>query len=173
MEMLGKATSKSIETNSYYHDTLSNDKLLNYKYCLNKYDINRFTDQYSIQESLQNIPPSKVTDLAEFVNHFIGYPKLISTLFKGWNGLTYMSLPSQLDTVLHIPENGITFFFKNNLYWRSSKLYELDPGYPRLISDNFKGLDSSNGFNGKLFVLSTETIPNLILIQIILVKISR
>ena len=79
-----------------------------------------------------------------------GYPKLTNTLFKGWNGLTYMSLPPQLDTVLHIPENGITYFFKNNLYWRSSKLYELDAGYPRLISENFRGLDSSNGFNGKL-----------------------
>ena len=78
------------------------------------------------------------------------YPKLTSTVFQGWNGLTYMSLPSKLDTILNIPETGVTYFFKNNLYWRSSKLFELDPGYPRLISENFKGLNYQNGFNGKL-----------------------
>ncbi len=78
------------------------------------------------------------------------YPKLISTVFQGWNGLTYINLPSKLDTVLDIPETGTTYFFKNNLYWRSSKLFELDPGYPRLISDNFKGLNYQNGFMGKL-----------------------
>lgn len=78
------------------------------------------------------------------------YPKHINNVFKGWNGLTYMNLPSNLDTVLFIPDTGITYFFKNNLYWRSSRLYELDTGYPRLISENFKGLNTENGFNGKL-----------------------
>lgn len=78
------------------------------------------------------------------------YPKLINNVFKGWNGLTYMNLPSNLDTVLFIPDSGMTYFFKNNLYWRSSKLFELDPGYPRLISENFRGLNIQNGFNGKL-----------------------
>lgn len=78
------------------------------------------------------------------------FPKKINTVFKGKNGLTYMNLPSKLDSVLYVPEKGITFFFKNNLYWRSSKLYELDPGYPRLISDSFRGLNSKNGFNGRI-----------------------
>ncbi|CAF0724652.1 unnamed protein product [Brachionus calyciflorus] len=78
------------------------------------------------------------------------YPKLVNSVFKGKNGLTYMNLPSNLDSVLYVPENGLTYFFKNNLYWRSSRLYELDPGYPRLISDNFRGLNSKNGFNGKI-----------------------
>jgi hypothetical protein len=78
------------------------------------------------------------------------YPKLISNVFRGWNGITFMSLPNNLDTVLYVPDNDVTYFFKNNLYWRSSKLYQLDPGYPRLVSENFKGLDYENGFNGKL-----------------------
>jgi hypothetical protein len=78
------------------------------------------------------------------------YPKLISNVFRGWNGITFMSLPSNLDTVLYVPDNDVTYFFKNNLYWRSSKLYQLDPGYPRLVSENFKGLNYENGFNGKL-----------------------
>lgn len=78
------------------------------------------------------------------------YPKLISNVFRGWNGITFMSLPNNLDTVLYVPDNDVTYFFKNNLYWRSSKLYQLDPGYPRLVSENFKGLDYDNGFNGKL-----------------------
>lgn len=78
------------------------------------------------------------------------YPKKINQVFKGKNGLTYMNLPSKLDSVLYIPEKDRTYFFKNNLYWRSSKLFELDPGYPHLISDSFRGLDSKNGFNGKI-----------------------
>jgi len=80
----------------------------------------------------------------------VDYPKLISNVFKGWNGVTFMTLPSNLDSVLYIPDNKITYFFKNNLYWRSSKLYELDPGYPRIISENFRGLNKQNGFDGKL-----------------------
>lgn len=64
--------------------------------------------------------------------------------------MTTVSLPIKLDTVLYLPENGVTYFFKNNLYWRSSRLYELDVGYPRFISENFRGLDAASGFTGRL-----------------------
>lgn len=36
------------------------------------------------------------------------------------------------------------------MYWRSSKLFELEAGYPRFITENFSGLNESNGFKGKL-----------------------
>jgi hypothetical protein len=78
------------------------------------------------------------------------YPKLINSVFGRWEGISWMSLPSNLDTVLYVPDNGLTYYFKDNFYWRSSKLYELDAGYPRIISENFKGLNPNNGFRGKL-----------------------
>ncbi len=78
------------------------------------------------------------------------YPKLIKTVFRGWDGSTLITLPFELDTVLHVPSKSVTYFFKDDLYWRSSQLYELDPGYPKKISSYFKGLDKNNGFGGKL-----------------------
>ncbi|RNA19960.1 matrix metallo ase-14-like [Brachionus plicatilis] len=84
------------------------------------------------------------------INEYFDPSSTISLCLDGKNGLTYMNLPSKLDSVLYVPENALTYFFKNNLYWRSSKLYELDPGYPRLISDSFRGLNSKNGFNGRI-----------------------
>ena len=78
------------------------------------------------------------------------YPKLTSSVFGRWHGSNWITLPNNLDTVLFVPDLGITYFFKDNLYWRSSKLYSLDADYPRLISENFNGLNEQNGFNGKL-----------------------
>lgn len=79
------------------------------------------------------------------------YPRLIKNVFRGWDGIT---LPIRLDTVLHISERdgtgGVTYFFKNNLFWRSSRLYELDAGYPRPISSFFLGLNAEHGFGGRL-----------------------
>ena len=78
------------------------------------------------------------------------YPKLINNVFRGLGRADYVKLPSNLDTVLYVPDSDMTFFFKENLYWRSSKLFELDIGYPRIISANFKGLNKNNFFNRKL-----------------------
>lgn len=81
---------------------------------------------------------------------FNDYPKLISTVFRDWAYTGYVTLPNNLDAVLYLPDNKTTYFFKNNLYWKSSALHELDPGYPRLISADFKGLNARNGFTQKL-----------------------
>ena len=78
------------------------------------------------------------------------YPKLISTVFRDWAYTGFVTLPNNLDAVLYLPENKTTYFFKNNLYWKSSALYELDPYYPRLISADFVGLNAKGGFTGKL-----------------------
>lgn len=79
-----------------------------------------------------------------------GYPKLINSVFRDWSHSGFNSLPNNLDAVLYMPENKTAYFFKNNLYWKSSSLYEVDANYPRLISADFKGLNSKNGFKGKL-----------------------
>jgi matrix metalloproteinase-14 (membrane-inserted) len=81
---------------------------------------------------------------------FRGYPKRINSVFRDWSHSGFISLPSNLDAVLYVPENKTTYFFKNNLYWKSSVLFEIDQGFPRLIYSDFKGLNSRNGFNGKL-----------------------
>ncbi len=77
------------------------------------------------------------------------YPILTSSIFRDWSGSGTLTLPDNLDTILYLPQNGITFFFKGYLYWRSSKLFELEEGYPRFISQTF-GLNVDNGFQGKL-----------------------
>jgi len=78
------------------------------------------------------------------------YPKLTNSIFRDWSGSGTLTLPDNLDTILYLPETGITFFFKGYLYWRSSKLFELEEGYPRFISESFVGLNTENGFLGKL-----------------------
>ncbi len=78
------------------------------------------------------------------------YPKLISKVFRDWSTTGIQTLPQNLDTVLYLPENGITFFFKDDMYWRSSRLFDLEPGYPKFISESFIGLNAANGFLGKL-----------------------
>lgn len=79
----------------------------------------------------------------------ISYPKRIRSLFGRWDSLSWVGLPDNLDTALYLPDTGKTYFFKDEFYWRTT-LYELDKGYPKLISENFKGLNSRNGFYGKL-----------------------
>lgn len=78
------------------------------------------------------------------------YPRLISNVFRDWSSTGTKTLPLNLDTVLYLPKNGITFFFKDDMYWRSSSLFDLEPGYPKYISESFIGLNRENGFTGKL-----------------------
>ena len=77
------------------------------------------------------------------------FPKLIRSLFGRWDGLTWISIPENLDTILFVPDSGKAYFFKDDLYWRTT-FYELDSGYPKVISENFNGLNNANGFYGKL-----------------------
>jgi hypothetical protein len=79
------------------------------------------------------------------------YPQLVKTVFRGWDsGSTLITLPFRLDTVMYVAETNVTYFFKDNLFWRSSRLYELDSGYPKKIASHFKGMHLDNGFTGRL-----------------------
>ena len=86
-----------------------------------------------------------------------GFPRLISSLFAsstlGDGGSGKTRLPSNLDAVLHLVDYEVTYYFKGSVYWRSStpsRPYLLDAGYPRRISENFRGLNERNGFPGRL-----------------------
>ncbi|WP_411026868.1 hemopexin repeat-containing protein, partial [Salmonella sp. s55044] len=50
----------------------------------------------------------------------------------------FEGLPSNLDAAVNWP-TGKTYFFKGNLYWRTSGT-TVDPGYPRLISYGWPGV---------------------------------
>jgi hypothetical protein len=78
------------------------------------------------------------------------FPKLIKRVFGRYSGGSWTTIPNRLDSVLYVEDTSQVFFFKNNFVWRSSQLYEIDAGFPRLISDQFHGLDRSNQFYGKL-----------------------
>lgn len=39
--------------------------------------------------------------------------------------------------------NGLTYFFKDSLYWRLSGRYEIDKGYPKNITQKWKGIPNS------------------------------
>ncbi|XP_033102150.1 interstitial collagenase-like [Anneissia japonica] len=53
------------------------------------------------------------------------------------------SLPNNIDTVLTFGEYYKTYFFKDDLVWRyDEKKRQIDPGYPRPISEVFKGIPS-------------------------------
>lgn len=77
------------------------------------------------------------------------FPRTIHSLFGRWDGIEWVSIPDDLDSALYVPETGKTYFFKDELYWRTTH-YSLDYGYPKIISENFKGLNSHNGFFGSL-----------------------
>lgn len=51
-------------------------------------------------------------------------------------------MPSDLDAVFRYG-NGITYFFKGKYYWRyNDTSSRVDPGFPRLISDFWRGVPS-------------------------------
>ncbi|CAG7816604.1 unnamed protein product [Allacma fusca] len=54
---------------------------------------------------------------------------------------TFLGLPSELDAAITM-SNQKTYFFKGSLYWRSTST-QIDPGYPKQISDYFKKIPDS------------------------------
>lgn len=69
-ENYGEVESKSFSTNSYYHDTLSNDRSLNYQHFLDEFDMSAHTRGFSIKSIISCIPTKKVTSLSEFAELF-------------------------------------------------------------------------------------------------------
>jgi matrix metalloproteinase-14 (membrane-inserted) len=63
-----------------------------------------------------------------------GYPK---------NNVDWGGLPGAVDAAFFNPHNGFTYLFQGNQIGRYTN-EELEPGYPRPISEEFQGLDVSN-----------------------------
>ncbi|CAF1099540.1 unnamed protein product [Rotaria sordida] len=76
------------------------------------------------------------------------YPKLIHDMFGRWEGGIWQTIPDQIDTAVTWPNQQI-FFFKGKHYWKTNR-FQLQAGYPRLISDGFRGLDEQHFFTGHL-----------------------
>ncbi len=95
------------------------------------------------------------------------YPKSIRDVFGRWEGGIWQTLPDQIDTALTWPNQQIFFFkvkfdlmffflifssfifFQGKHYWKTIR-FQLQAGYPRLISDGFRGLDDQHFFTGHL-----------------------
>merc|ERR1712107_334153 len=77
-----------------------------------------------------------------------GYPRKIS---DDWSGL-----PSNIDAAVTWPDNGMTYFFKGDEYWKF-KNQEGISGYPKKISAGFDGIPNNVdaafvwGGNGKIY----------------------
>ncbi|XP_070571970.1 matrix metalloproteinase-14-like isoform X1 [Ptychodera flava] len=55
--------------------------------------------------------------------------------------LSNLGLPRNIDAALVWGQNGKTFFFRGKKYWRYDEYNErVDPGYPKLISENWVGI---------------------------------
>ncbi|CAF1085149.1 unnamed protein product [Adineta steineri] len=78
----------------------------------------------------------------------IDYPRPIRDVFGRWEGGIWQTLPDHIDTSLLWPNQQI-FFFKDKYYWKTIR-FQLQTGYPRLISDGFRGLDEQHFFTGHL-----------------------
>ena len=93
---------------------------------------------------------------------------------EGWDGL-----PVTLDASFTWT-NGRVYFFKGSQYWRFTTPGQLDPGYPKSLSDGFEGIPNNVDaalvwaanskiyfFKGQRFYLGRKTMITMIIIIII------
>ncbi|XP_028619154.1 interstitial collagenase A-like [Grammomys surdaster] len=86
-------------------------------------------------DELRFFKGSKVWAVQE-KNVLEGFPKDIHSFFGFPSNVTH------IDAAVSEEETGKTYFFVDHMYWRyDENTRSMDPGYPRLIAEDFPGIN--------------------------------
>lgn len=88
------------------------------------------------------------------------YPRLISNVFRGWNGITFMTLPNNIDTILFLPDTGMTYFLRIIYTGDQVKfiawIRDILESYLKILRASILGMDLMVSLTLALFGVETE-----------------